>query len=156
MYELGHLYFWGSSCAQNLPKANGYFKKAAEKGHPNAQYILAYLYQYALGVKQNDEIALEWFIKAAEQGIMLAQRHAGDLYLNKKEYGRAFKMFQMAADQHDAHSCRRLGDLYELGLGCCRNTGAARKYYELAASQGDALAEKSLKLNSIPLLSYDI
>ena len=54
-------------------------RRAAEQGHPQAQYLLGYAYYRGDGVEQDDEVAARWYSKAAEQGHADAQKALGDL-----------------------------------------------------------------------------
>lgn len=56
-------------------KAVELHKKAADAGHPGAQYHLGLRYRQGLGVEKNEEIASKYFIKAAKQGHKEAQSH---------------------------------------------------------------------------------
>jgi TIR domain/Sel1 repeat len=53
-------------------------------------------------------------------------------------------MLKKDADQGDATSMRYLGWLYEFGSGVPQNYAQARKWYEMAANKGDALAMTTL------------
>ena len=54
--------------------------RAAEQGHPHAQYYLGYCYYHGLGVNVCRTLALSWFQKAAEQGLVDAQYMVGVCY----------------------------------------------------------------------------
>ena len=56
-------------------------KRAAEYGHPEAQYQLAVHYTEGLGVEKNLSLAAKWYLKSAEQGNVDAQRQVGYCYL---------------------------------------------------------------------------
>lgn len=56
-------------------------KRAAEYGHPEAQYQLAVHYTEGLGVEKNLPLAAKWFLKSAEEGNANAQRQVGYCYL---------------------------------------------------------------------------
>ena len=45
-----------------------YYRKAAEKKHPKAAYILGYMYQYGLGVKKNTGSAAVYYRRALAYG----------------------------------------------------------------------------------------
>ena len=55
-------------------KAVKYYKMAAEKGHPQAQYNLGVMFKKGLGAKRNAGTARKWFQKAAAQGLAAAQK----------------------------------------------------------------------------------
>ncbi|MBQ0113780.1 MAG: sel1 repeat family protein [Bacteroidales bacterium] len=54
---------------ENYTKAVSWFKKAAEQGHADAQYNLAFCYANGNGVSQDYKQAASWYEKAAEQGL---------------------------------------------------------------------------------------
>jgi TPR repeat protein len=58
-----------------------WYKRAAEFGHPEAQYELASLYDRGTGVEKNPSLAAKWYLKSAEQGNIDAQCQVGYLYL---------------------------------------------------------------------------
>jgi len=61
--------------------AVGWFKKAADQGHSEAQYELGIRYQYGRGFTQNDKEAVKWYKKAAEQGLAIARYDLEVMYL---------------------------------------------------------------------------
>lgn len=79
------------------------FKKAAEKGHPEAQFELGNCYGTPEGTALDVPEAIKWFRKAAERGHMEAQYRLGKLYqagvgMNKSETEAAF-WFEKASEQ---------------------------------------------------------
>ena len=68
-YNLGgHVVLWRNG-RKNLQKAYFYFKKAADKNYPQAQYILAGMMLYGEGVEENKKAAMELFRKSVENGF---------------------------------------------------------------------------------------
>ena len=57
-----------------------FFRKAAELGHAEAQYLLGRCYYFGWGVKEDDQQAVEWYRNAAEQGHADARMQLGDCY----------------------------------------------------------------------------
>ena len=64
----------------------------------------------------------------------------------KGDYAEAFRLFRLAAEQDEAGAQRQLGDMYEFGWSIEKNIPMARHWYELAAGQGDPLAQNALRL----------
>eukprot|EP01088_Endostelium_zonatum_P011033 TRINITY_DN24809_c0_g1_i1.p1 TRINITY_DN24809_c0_g1~~TRINITY_DN24809_c0_g1_i1.p1 ORF type:complete len:229 (-),score=43.45 TRINITY_DN24809_c0_g1_i1:266-928(-) len=58
-----------------------WWRKAAEDGHPEAQYCLGNAYDQGDGVEQNKIEAINWWRKAAEQGERQAQYNLACAYL---------------------------------------------------------------------------
>ena len=56
----------------------------------------------------------------------------------------AFDAFEKCANSGDAESARYLGIMYMRGKGVSKNADEAIRWFEYAANQGDALAEKNL------------
>jgi len=54
--------------SQDFEKSLGYFKKAADKGNPEAQCNLGLFYAQGLGVSQDFALAIKYFRQAALQG----------------------------------------------------------------------------------------
>lgn len=57
-----------------------WFYRAADQGHPNAQFILGNAYATGLGVPRDYKEAAKWYRKAADQGHADAQSKLGILY----------------------------------------------------------------------------
>jgi TPR repeat protein len=57
-----------------------WYRKAAEQGDTDAQYMLGILYSNGQGVPQDYVQAVLWYRKAAEQGNAQAQRMLGTAY----------------------------------------------------------------------------
>ena len=62
------MYDEGDGVCQNSQKALEWYTKAANQGHPAAQYNLALMYYDGEGVKQDKHTAKEWFEKACANG----------------------------------------------------------------------------------------
>ena len=63
----------GSPVTLDYEKAVSWFRKAADKGHSGAQYLLGVCYENGLGVKRDVKQAEYWYRKAAEQDDPAAQ-----------------------------------------------------------------------------------
>jgi hypothetical protein len=65
------------------------------------------------------------------------QNNLGNLYYKglgkEKDYGKAKKYYELAADQGNVHAQNNLGFIYKDGLGVEQDYGAAKKYFEKAA-----------------------
>jgi TPR repeat protein len=67
---IGNLYYWGrGGVSQDFAAAARWFRKAAERDNPDAQYNLGVLSEEGRGVKQDYSEAIHWYGKAALQGI---------------------------------------------------------------------------------------
>ena len=73
LYHRGLQYARGNGVVRNEKEAVKLFRKAAKKGHSNAQYELGNCYYHGVGVRKNMQIAAVWYRKAADQGNYWAQ-----------------------------------------------------------------------------------
>jgi TPR repeat protein len=67
----------GHGIQQDAAQAAYWYRLAADKGHPEAQYNLAALYAGGKGVKRDEEQAARWVSAAATQGYSLAMSNFG-------------------------------------------------------------------------------
>jgi hypothetical protein len=74
------MYFYGDGVAQDPPTAVTWFTKAADHGHPDAQFNLAVMYFTGEVVAKNTAKAAELFTKSAEKGKVAAQLNLGMMY----------------------------------------------------------------------------
>ena len=60
--------------------ASGYFIKAGELGHADAQCFVGLCYRCGLGVERDLKKAVEWFEKSAAQNCTQAMNNLGQIY----------------------------------------------------------------------------
>src|SRR6266568_7926951 len=136
------------SGAQDYAKAVYWFRKAAEQGLAEAQYLLAECYQRGDGVAKDSAEAVKWFRKAAEQGYAEAQNRLGFFYSwgegVAKDAAEAVKWYRKAAEQGNAEAQDKLGFRYAVGEGVPKDAAEAVKWYRKAAEQGFADAQSEL------------
>ena len=106
--------------------------------------------QNELGVASDIEKAQYWFEKAAKQGNNFSQFHLANLLLRSNDkrgpdYKKAFYWMERSAKQGYGQAQRKLGELYQFGIGCSKNTIEARIWYKKASEQGDEVASYLLK-----------
>jgi uncharacterized protein len=65
---------------QDFAEAVRWYRQAADKGHPGAQFTLGNLYELGQGVATNMTQAAEWYRKAAEQKNAEAEYAVGLCY----------------------------------------------------------------------------
>jgi uncharacterized protein len=70
----------GYGIEQDQKQAAYWYRKAAEQGHPEAQYNLGRLYATGAGVPRDQDEALRWVRAAASQGYAPAQARFGLRY----------------------------------------------------------------------------
>ena len=116
------------------------WREAAMQGDAVAQFNLGVVYGEGKGVAQNLEEAVRWYRQAAEQGYAAAQNNLGTLYLQgqgvPQNIAEAEQWYNKAAKQSYMPAYVSLGDIAMHS----QNYGAARRWFQLAAEQGDAAA----------------
>jgi len=132
-----------SECASfGTAAAFEWFRKAAERGHAEAQYIVGQHYENGEGVKKDEKEAFEWFKKAADQGNANAQYKVGLYYENgicgKKDGKTAIEWFHKAAS-HDqsgvdyltvaSRALLEIAKCYYLGNGVKKDYAAAFEFF---------------------------
>ena len=65
----------------------------------------------------------------------------GMVAYEKKDFGTAFKKFNMAASQHKSKAQFYVGYMYDSGQGVVQDYAEAARWYRLAAAQGDSDAQ---------------
>jgi TPR repeat protein len=68
-YEMGYFYYYGlGGVNQDYRQAAIWYRKAADQGYADAQFMLGNLYVKGLGVEIDYDQARVWYQKASEQG----------------------------------------------------------------------------------------
>ena len=73
--SLGRMYLDGKGVPLDMSQGVMWLGKAAEQGHPHAQYLLGVVYS-----GKDERASLSWFTKAATQGYVSAQVFLGAIY----------------------------------------------------------------------------
>jgi TPR repeat protein len=151
-FSLGSFLYYS---AGDTAGAVDWFRKAATRGYPPAEFQMGQLYDFGFGVGQSDRDALTWYRKAAEHGLFPAQRTVGDFYQKGRvvtaDPSEAARWYQRAADGDDIRAQYQLGQLYLDGIGVTRDYAAAYLWFSLAASQAPLLDNRKglLELRNI-------
>jgi TPR repeat protein len=77
---MGRLHHIGGAMKKDEEKAVQWYQKAADQGHPMAQYALGIMYENGDGVLADKRTAAEWYRKAATRGVAHAQFNLGVLF----------------------------------------------------------------------------
>ena len=137
-------YFGKAGMTQDWGAAVSWYQKAADLGHPDAQYSLGYCYYQGQGVVQDGNQAVHWFQKAAAQGHEEACYWLGQCYCDgvgvRKNRTHAVKWWQPAAE--GGHPVAQ----YRLGLLLLESKQAAEAaiWWRKAAEQGYVPAKAML------------
>ena len=121
----------------------------AEKGHEQAQYLLATQYDAGLGVKRNETSSFYWYKKAAKAGIDIAQHNLAVAYAQGNgvtaDLAKAVMWWKRAAYAGNTDSQYNLGIIYATGKDSIKpNLEKALKWWRMAAINGDAAAQFNL------------
>lgn len=146
-YDKG-CYYHRKHAETNYEEAVKWFRKAADKGLPEAQRSLGFMYDFGRGVTMNIGESARWYKKAAEQGDAISQHALGWRYYDRKgvaqSYEEAVKWFRKAAEQGFAEAQRDLGKMYFEGSGVAQSDNEAFTWYKKAAEGGDGEAQIDL------------
>lgn len=143
MYNRGKCYANGDGVQKDPVEAKKWYRKAAERGHVEAQYMLG---RYC----GSDGEAVKWYRKAADQGHAEAQFMLGGCYKVglcgvRRDCAEAVKWWRKAAVQGHAKAQSWLGSAYLFGddfyPGVQRDSAEASKWLRRAAEQGDEDAQ---------------
>ena len=148
-FALGRIYQEGSGVAQSIPTAEGFYRKAAEQGHANAQSNLAVI----LLNTQRSEEGITWLRKAAKGGAARAMVLLGNLALTgtgmTKNPEEAKKWLEEAAEQGDPEAYESLSVMYDTGAGVAKDPAKALDLLEKAAKRNSVKALLRLAVKSL-------
>ncbi len=143
-FQKGKNYYRGENGVEESDtEAVKWWKKAAEQGNAEAQFMLGCCYKNGEGVEQNDTEAAKWWKKAAEQGDEVAQFMLGCCYKN----GEGVQQSDTEAEKWYKQAWQTVAeDEYRIGEGFfnIKNYKGAVKCYQKAAEQGHANAQCAL------------
>lgn len=125
---------------KDISAAFKWFLKAAEQGHPQAQYKIAAAYHFGKGIAANPELAVRWYRRAAGQGVAEAQHNLAHMLLNgtgtARSPGEAARWYAENARHGFGPSQLALGYLYLQGAGVKADTADAWAWFRAAESRG--------------------
>lgn len=126
-----------------------WYRRAAEAGNSQAQYVLGTLYLQGSGVERDFGQAAGWFRRAGEEGNLAQAQYAlGVLYERglgvEENQLEALILFQKAADQGHVLGLTKVGEAYLHGRGIAQDYDQARRNFERAAEAGEPNAQYAL------------
>lgn len=134
-------------------EAAALYRKAAERGLPQAMHRLGRLYELGLGVDKDKAEAGRLYARAAELGHPASMAALGAMHEfgegAAKDLAEALRLYRLAADAGEPAAMTSLGYLYGLGKGVQRDARAARQWYQAAAERGEPRAMFNLALMNI-------
>lgn len=147
LYYEGYLYETGRVFIASDEQAMECYRKAAAKGHPEAQFSLANMY-YNYGIDSCYEEAVHYYRLGADRGDARSQWALGRMYENgvgvPKTLVEAFRWYLKAAGQGLDRACYSVGRMYAAGQGVDSNRTEAAKWFLQAAGCNYAKAQYRL------------
>lgn len=158
MDEVAARYRAGNGTSIDYGKAMYWYRKVAEKGIPEAQYMLGTMYYFGDGTPVDKKTAFDWFYKAATSSKMLSPAcySLGIMYANG-EYVQADKKkavewyLKAAGNTRDyrhmaALAQNALGDSYYQGSGVEKDIEMAWAWFWFAKRYGNKEAVDDLAI----------
>ena len=137
--------YLGDVATRKLPL----WRRAAELGLPEGEWLLGCCYKDGLGVEKDNARAESWFRKAAGKNNAYAQFHLGTCYARgrgvEKDMAEAVRWFRKAARGRCGAAQFNLAVCYEHGYGVKKDKNRAGSWYRKAAKQGNPEAKKKLE-----------
>ena len=142
---LGQMHQYSDGAPRDYREAVKWYLLAAEQGHVLSQYFLGDIYDSGkAGVPKDYEKALKWYMLAAEQGNSLSLSSLARMYLSghgvPQDSVEGMRLYHLAAEQGDNSAIIWfLGEIYAEGKHVAQDHQEARWWFELAATDNDAL-----------------
>jgi len=163
-YSLGWAYFLGCKeppiksrgglvmirtiLMQNTSVATDWFKKSAEQGYAEAQYMLGRCYSTGNGIEENEEASFQWYKKAAEQGFAKAEYALGVIYEDgkgaPKDEKEAVNWFKRSAEHGDLYGMFTYGEHLRNGVGVDKDEKESLKWTTIVAEEGYVSGQRML------------
>jgi TPR repeat protein len=125
---------------KNIKSALYWLEKAASRGHPMANYDLAFFYAEGNSVKQDYKRAAALLARAAAAGVASAQAEYGIWLFNgkgtAKDEAKGARYIRLAAEQNNPVAQNRLSRLHAHGIAVAKNKVEAAKWHLLARKAG--------------------
>ena len=141
--NIGEMYLRGEGVERNREVAIYWFRRAAGRDFPEAQYRLGRAY-----LNDDNEEAVRWFNSAIEHGHVQAMNSLATLYEQgqgvPQDLGEAFRLRLRAAEMGNPVAQAMLGTMYADGKGVPRNDAEAAKWYRQSAERGYYFAQSRL------------
>lgn len=145
---MGWFYDEGRGVAADKPRAADYYRQAAEKGEPHAEWRYGVMLDTPEGVSLDSAAAMGWFRKSAAQGYSNAYVSMGVMYSGGRgvgrDYAKALDCYRQGAKLHNVHAFNEIGIVYLNGEGVPPDKIEATAYFIIAATHGDTRAKEHL------------
>ncbi|WP_227106211.1 SEL1-like repeat protein [Chromobacterium rhizoryzae] len=137
-YDMGRYLKAGYGVKQDEELANRYYRKAADLGSPEAQYLVGDKLTYLEPGSMPSNIGYSMMKCAGEQGHAISAKEYAVHLKNKKKNDEAIVFFQLATKWGDATAALNLGD----GFG--PNTEEKKQWSDLGLKQDDERRQRYL------------
>ena len=121
-------------------QAAAMFAELVALGSSYAAVQLGYMHQIGQAMEIDKLKAEELFKLSKVRGSDLGQYFLGLLYLDAERFEEAFREIRELAELGYLPAVNRLGEMYELGIGCVVDLSYAKHYRTHAASHGHLYA----------------
>jgi TPR repeat protein len=158
-YELGKIHFEGFEdiVIPDKKYALELYSQAAALGHVAAAALLGKFYEVGEVVPQDSNLSIHYYTQAALGGdpesmlAMCAWYLVGSEPYLPKDESESFEWAKRSAMCNYSKAQFALGNFYDKGIGCIKNTSEAQAWYTKAAENGEEksfsrLADKDLAL----------
>ncbi len=134
-YEMGRVLFSGAGIDKSVVMAQKWFQRAADQGHPGAQFFLgSILLDKKVCPKPDPEGGFNWLLKAANAGEPMAQARISQIYkdgiITKSDPTACFDWAKKSAEQNCAYGKMALAGCYLNGVGTSFNPTEAVKLFK--------------------------
>ena len=148
-YRVGLQYECGDGVAKDSVQAARWYQKAAEQGHPRAQFKFGTYVDMGVALTSHLK-SVDWFKKAADQGDAEAQLALGFKYYDGRDIKQnpyeTARLWKLSAEQGFELAQFFWGQLLESGrCGVSKNKKEAIKWFKKAAEQGNSDAKGKLR-----------
>ena len=130
----------GTGRGEDLERAAGLLRVAAEQEYPSAQHALGVMYLQGRGVGKDVPRAAQLFRRAADNGDLAGEVEFAILLFNgegvARDEVRAARYFRHAAGRGNAVAQNRIARLYAIGRGVPKNLVEAAAWSLAASAQG--------------------
>ncbi|GAO36640.1 hypothetical protein SCT_2050 [Sulfuricella sp. T08] len=150
-FGLGVMYANGYGTKQDYATAARWFEKAAAQGNAAPNFYLGLINENGLGVPKNYAEAVKWYVKAASAPKSVGLQFelvtgAGKVLHAPEDSSQVIKVFPMVLDQALASAAYNLGMMCWNGRGAPENDVEAYKWFAVAASNSNHLAEYNMRI----------
>jgi len=118
-----------------------HLRELARQGNPNAQFNLGEIFHWGIGTETDALTAAGWFEKSLDGGVTNSAVELARLYNHgggelKKDQGKAFEYYRLAAEYGDTGAMRETGRRYLMGIGTEPSLEKAVKWLDRCGKAG--------------------